>query len=60
MTDVIAIRRSPCHREVCCGGPARVWCPRCGASFQADDPELIVDGAGAVAVRTDVLVPQQG
>lgn len=31
---------SPCHDVACVGGPARVWCVRCGRSFQADDPRL--------------------
>lgn len=53
---MFAIRRSPCHREVCCGGPARVWCPRCGASYQADDPRLTVDAhAGTTPKQPDAL-----
>ncbi|MQA03643.1 MAG: hypothetical protein GEV07_13295 [Streptosporangiales bacterium] len=55
MTVVMAMRRSPCHREVCCGGPARVWCPKCGASYQADDPRLIVEGGSQPAERSEIL-----
>lgn len=51
----MAMRRSPCHREVCCGGPARVWCPKCGASYQADDPRLIVEGGSQPAERSEIL-----
>lgn len=40
----------PCHGRPVTGGPARVWCPRSGRSFQADDPQLM-SPAVAVAAR---------
>lgn len=33
---------SPCHCVEVTGGPAVVWCPTCGHSFQADAPELLL------------------
>lgn len=33
---------SPCHCVEVTGGPAVVWCPACGRSFQADAPELLL------------------
>lgn len=42
----------PCHGVPVAGGPARVWCPRSGRSFQADDPRLV-----DVVPLVDVVLP---
>lgn len=42
---------TPCHGVASCGGPARVWCPECGRSYQADALELGVP-ARELAIST--------
>lgn len=40
MLSAVTTYMPPCHPAPVVGGPARVWCQVCGASYQADAAEL--------------------
>lgn len=42
---------SPCHAHPLSGGPARVWCPTCGRTYQAAPAEVgtVPDASDPVA-----------